>query len=425
MNLEFIRKDFPILKKLTYLDSASTSLTPNQVIESINSYYTDFNANTGRGAYKIAIKATEKLEETRGKISKFINSKPKEIIFTKNTTEGINTIANGLKFNFNDNIIISDIEHHSNYIPWLNLEKQSKNNKDNENTKNNKNNKDNKDNKDRKNNENLEVKIAKSDENGIINPSSIEELVDENTKLIAISHVSNAIGSLQPIEEISKITKKNNSYFLLDVAQSIGHMIVDNKKINADFIAAPGHKGLLGPIGTGFLYIKEEIANEISPLNLGGGTITNIENKDFTLEEVPYRFEAGTQNIAGIIGLNRGIDYINKIDLKKIEKESNILTKTLYEGLSEIKNLKIYGNKENISNIVSFNINNANPHEVAKILDENYNICVRSGFHCAIPAIKAINAEYGTVRASIHCYNTLEDIDKLIDSTKKIAKFYD
>lgn len=401
ISAEKIREDFPILKNITYLDSASTSLTPKPVIEAISDYYYNYNANIGRGAYKTAIKTGQKVESTRFKIASLINASEEEIIFTQNTTNAINTVINGYPFEKNENIIISDVEHHSNFIPWINLEKRSKNNLS------------------------LDVKIANADSDGIIKPSKIRELIDNNTRMIAITHISNSIGSRQDINNISKIVHEyDDVYLLIDVAQSIGHTKIDVKKINADFIAAPGHKGLLGPTGTGFLYGKKELLEKLSPTNLGGGTVTNLKNKEFELENVPYRFEGGTQNISGIIGFGKAIDYINDLKISKIEKHSIYLTKELYKLLSEIDNVIVYGNIDNIFNIVSFNIKNVNPHDVSKILDETGNICVRSGYHCAIPSLDIINANEGTVRASIHCYNNLEDIKKLANSVKEISEFF-
>ena len=398
-SVENIRKDFPILENIIYFDSASTTLTPKSVVESMDDYYYNYNANIGRGAYRSAIKSGQKIEETRKKIANLINSSNNEIIFTQNTTSAINIVANGFPYEKNDNIIISNIEHHSNSIPWLNIEKNSKN-------------------------DNINVKIANADSNGIIDPGSIGELIDNNTKLVAITHISNSIGSCQDIKEISKIVHESeDTYFLVDVAQSIGHTKIDLKDIDADFIAAPGHKGLLGPTGTGFLYGKEELLEELSPKNLGGGTVTNLKNHEFSIESVPYRFEGGTQNISGIIGLGKAIDYINNIGISNIEKHSKNLTKELYNGLSDIDNVILYGNPENISSIVSFNIDGINPVDVSKILDETANICVRSGFHCAIPSLNLIGANEGSVRASIHCYNNKKDVETLVENIKEMCIF--
>lgn len=359
-SIKNIRNDFPILKNITYLDSASTSLTPKPVIGAIDDYYYNYNANIGRGAYKTAIKTGQKVENTREKIANLINASNDEIIFTQNTTSAINTVANGFSFEKNDNIIISNIEHHSNYIPWLNIENT--------------------------NDLSIDVKIAEADSDGIIDPLRIDELIDDNTKIVAITHVSNSIGSCQDIEEISKIVHEHEDiYLLVDVAQSIGHEKIDIKKFDADFIAAPGHKGLLGPSGTGFLYGKKESLEKLSPTNLGGGTITSLKNKDFKLEEVPYRFEGGTQNISGIIGLGRAIEYINNIGISKIKKHTQYLTRELYTLLSEIDNVILYGNLENIFNIVSFNIKDVNPYDVSKILDETENIVLEEDFIVLYP----------------------------------------
>lgn len=407
-SIENIRKDFPILKNITYFDSASTSLTPIPVIKAMNDYYCNYNANVSRGAYTSAVKAGVKIEETREKIANLINSSSSEIIFTLNTTSAVNLVANGFSFEKNDNIIITNIEHHSNSIPWLNIEKNSSFTNERYNN----------------HSENINVKIANANLDGIINPSSISDLIDENTKLVAITHISNSIGSCQDINEISKIVHEHeDTYLLVDLAQSIGHTEIDVKKINADFVAAPGHKGLLGPTGTGFLYGKSDLLKDLFPQNLGGGTITNLENHEFSLEEVPYRFEGGTQNISGIIGLGKAIDYINDIGIPSISKHSKTLTKMIYEGLSSIENLIVYGDVENIMGIVSFNVKGINPHDLSKILDETADISVRSGFHCAIPSLKLVGADEGTVRASIGCYNDEKDAEKLIESVKEISKF--
>lgn len=405
MNTELIKNDFPIIKdkNLTYLDSASTSLTPNQVVEAVNSYFLEFNANSGRGAYGLAVESTLSIEKTREKIAKFIKSHNDEIIFTKNTTEAINIIANGFNFDSNSKVITSNIEHHSNLIPWLNLK-----------------------------NKNLGIKtdIISADFNGIIDPIAIEKQLKLNeknktpSKLVAVSYISNSIGSLQDIKEIIAIAHEYGSYCLVDCAQAIGHVKLDIGELNPDFAAFPGHKGLLGPVGTGFLYIKQELANEITPQNLGGGTIVDVANGDFELEKVPQRFEGGTQNIAGITGLGAGIDYINRLAIENIEKYVSKLTKYLYYELANVSGITLYGDPENLHGIVSFNLNEANPHDLSKILDETMNICLRSGHHCAIPAVNSFGSKNGTVRASLHCYNDKCDVDKLVDGLNELANFY-
>lgn len=391
-----IRADIPLLSDIIYLDAASTTPTPEPVVNAMVDYYHNFNANTGRGAYKIAVKSTTKFYDSRAKIADFINSFREEVIFTKNTTEAINLVAKGLEFKKGDSIIVPNIEHHSNFLPWLQLEKQG-----------------------------INLKVIKANEFGVIDPADVEKAVDKNTKLITTTHISNSIGSCQPIYEMADIAEENDVLYLVDAAQSAGHMKLDVKEIKADFIAFPGHKGLLGPVGTGFLYCKKEIAENLKPVNLGGGTVSNVTENDFVLESTPARFEGGTQNIAGVIGLGAAIDYVKRIGIEDIENYSVKLTKYMYERINEIENSICYGDPDNIHGIVAFNIEGMNSHDVAKILDEIKNICVRSGYHCAIPAIKHMGADVlgGTVRASVHYYNNKEEIDIFAETVNEIAKF--
>ena len=391
-----IRADIPLLEELIYLDAASTTPTPEPVVRAMNDYYHNFNANIGRGAYKTAVKATMKFENTREKIAKFINCSRNEVIFTKNTTEAINLVANSLDFNKGDSIIVSNIEHHSNFLPWLNLKKKG-----------------------------INLKVIKTDKYGIMNIADVESAVDDTTKLITTTHISNSIGSCQPIYELGNIAEENDILYLIDAAQSAGHIKFDVEETKSDFVAFPGHKGLLGPVGTGFLYSKSEVMDKLKPANLGGGTVSKVTEEEFTLESVPGRFEGGTQNIAGVIGLGAAIKYIENIGIEKIEKHSVKLTEYMFDGISKVDNIISYGNPENVHGIVAFNVEGMNSHDVAKILDELKNICVRSGYHCAIPSIKHIGADKlgGTVRASVHYYNTKEEIDVLIETVEEISKF--
>ena len=392
-----IRADIPLLEDVIYLDAASTTPTPKPVVEAMCDYFYNYNSNTGRGAYRMAVKSTKEFEGARSRISKFVGCKSSEVIFTKNTTEAINLVANGLDFKKGDTIIVPNIEHHSNFIPWLNLKKKGVN-----------------------------LKIIKADKHGVVDPADVEFAIDSSTKLITTTHVSNAIGSVQPIKEIGKIAQENNILYLVDAAQSAGHMELDVKDFYADFVSFPGHKGLLGPIGTGFLYCKEGLANKMTPMNFGGGTVIDVTEDDFSFEDVPARFEGGTQNIAGVIGLGAAVDYLKRIGLEKIENHSKKLTLQLFQEINNIDNTTIYGSPENIYGIVSFNIDGVNAHDVAKILDELKNICVRSGHHCAIPAIRHIGAHElgGTVRASVHYYNTEEEVQIFGETLKEISKFF-
>ncbi|AEG19316.1 aminotransferase class V-fold PLP-dependent enzyme [Methanobacterium paludis] len=392
-----IRKDIPMLDEIIYMDAASTTPTPKPVVDAMCNYYYNYNANIGRGAYRTAVKASSEFEKARSKIAKFINSKPEEIIFTKNTTEAINLVAHGLDFKRGDSVIVPNIEHHSNFLPWLNLKKRGVN-----------------------------LKIVQADKYGVVDAADIEKAVDKTTKLITITHVSNAIGSVQPVYEVGDIAEENDLLYMVDAAQSAGHMELDVKKIKADFTAFPGHKGIMGPVGTGFLYCKADKMNGLQPENLGGGTVFDVTEDDFKLAEGHARFEGGTQNIAGVIGLGTAVDYIKNIGLDRIEKHSQKLTKLMFEGINDVDNTTVYGNPENIYGIVAFNINGANPHDVAKILDELKRICVRSGHHCAIPAIRHTGAYDfgGSVRASIHCYNTKDEVQILSETLAEISQFF-
>ena len=386
-----VRADIPFLKEVIYLDAASTTPTPKPVVDAMCNYFYKFNSNTGRGAYRTAVKATSEFEKTRIKLAKFINCNENELIFTKNTTESINLVSNGFNFKKGDSIIVPNIEHHSNLIPWLNLKKKG-----------------------------INVKIVEADQYGVVDPADLIEAIDETVKLLTITHVSNSIGAIQPVEEIGKIAEENELLYMVDAAQSAGHMELDVKKIKAHFVAGPGHKGLLGPVGTGFLYCSKQVINDLQPQNFGGGTVVQVTENNFKLSKVPARFEGGTQNIAGVIGLGAAIDYLNKIGLDKIEKHGKRLTKLMFREIGDIENIIVYGRPENIYDMVGFNISGVNSHDVAKILDEQQRICVRSGFHCAIPAIRQIGAYElgGTVRASIHYYNTDEEIKILVETRR-------
>jgi cysteine desulfurase/selenocysteine lyase len=391
-----VRRDIPLLADVIYLDAASTTPTPRPVVEAISDYFYNYNANTGRGAYRMAVKATQRLDEVRNKIARFVKADPNEIIFTKNTTEAINMVANSLEFERGDNIVVPNIEHHSNLVPWLNLQEKG-----------------------------LELRMVKADEEGVIDPESFNEMVDGKTRLVSITHISNSLGTVQPVEEIAEIAEDKGAMCLIDAAQSAGHMKIDVKQLKADFVAFPGHKGLLGPVGTGFLYCEENVQKELKPLNLGGGTVEDVSDHDFNLTEAPACFEGGTQNIAGFIGLGAAIDYLERIGMSSIEKHSKKLTRIMYQEIQDLEKVTTYGSPENIYGIVSFNIDNINPHDLAKILDETKSICVRSGFHCAIPSMNHIGAYEigGTVRASIHYYNTQEEIKILSETLKKVSNF--
>jgi cysteine desulfurase / selenocysteine lyase len=392
-----VRADIPLLEDYIYLDAASTTPTPRPVVEAMSDYYYHYNVNTGRGAYRLAVRATQEMERAREKVAGFIKASAPEIIFTKNTTEAINLVARGIDFRKGDRIVVSNMEHHSNLVPWLNLKKRG-----------------------------VEVEIVNADLEGVIDPSDIEKAINKDTKLLTVTHISNSIGSVQPVEELGKIAHEKETLYLIDAAQSVGHMKLDVNHLMADFIAFPGHKGLLGPVGTGFLYCTSGLQEKMEPINLGGGTVEDVTVDGFQLTQCPNRFEGGTQNIVGYIGLGAAVDYVDRIGIRKIEKHDRKLTQILYRELNNLEGANVYGSPENIYGIVSFNIDGMNPHDLAKILDETKNICVRSGQHCAIPSIKHVGVREagGTVRASFHYYNTIEEVKVLIECLEEVSSLW-
>jgi len=396
MDVQKIRGDFPILDgEIIYFDNAATSLTPKQVVLAEMEYYEKFNANIHRGVHELSQIASEHYESVYKKVSGLINSKPGEIAFTKNTTEGINLVASGLNFKKGDKVVVTAVEHHSNFLPWLRLKKKF--------------------------NINLEILMPEPD--GTINISDFEKAA-KDAKLIASTHVSNVLGIIFPVHEIGRIAEENNSLFLVDAAQSIPHLKVDVKKIKCDFLAFSGHK-MLGPTGVGGIYINGDVAEEIEPLELGGGTTRGVEcdeNLNFTgykFKPPPLRFEAGTPPIAQVIGLGAAIDYLNEVGFDWIEKHERKLTEFTLNALDEIENVTVYGTRNRIG-VISFNIKNLNPHDAASILSKE-NIVARSGFHCCAPLMKTLKIDKGTVRVSFYIYNTISDVEKFISVVNKIA----
>ena len=393
------REDFSILESnIVYFDNAATTFKPNYVIDEICDYYRNYTANAHRGDYKNSLKVDKIYEQTRDKVKTFINAKSSsEIIFTKGTTDSLNIIVSGFMKNYlqeNDEVIITKSEHASNILPWLELEKQI----------------------------GIKVKYIDLDENYEVNISDVASYITPNTKVISLAHITNVIGDIRPIEQIGKICKENNIIFIVDAAQSIGHVKIDVETSNIDFLAFSAHK-MLGPTGIGVLYGKYELLNELYPTQFGGGmnvqfdSVGNIEYK-----ELPSRLEAGTPNIAGVIGLGAAIDYINKLGIDKIHSHEIALKKYAIKELEKIPGIEIY-NKNSNSGIIIFNIKNIFSQDTAVFLDR-YNICVRAGNHCA----KTLKEELGiknTCRISFYLYNTIEEINHLIEVLKTHDKLFD
>ncbi len=328
------RDDFSILKTgVIYLDSSATSLTPEPVLQKMLEYYHQYRGNVGRGVHRLSQRASEEIDKARTRVADFINAKSdSEIIMTRNTSEGINTIAQGLEWKKEDKIITSILEHHSNFIVWLRV----------------------------KNRFGVELEVVRPREpvsRGLLDPDDFEKVVDEGTKLVAITHVSNVLGSVTPVEEIVDIAHEHGAFVLIDAAQSVPHMKVDVQKIGCDFLAFSGHK-MCGPTGIGVLYIREELTEKVEPLCIGGGT-TDVGLDSYGLDAAPMRFEAGTPAIAEIIGLGAAVDYLQKIGMGNVENHERRLAKQMYEGLNEISKVETYGPEpEDRVAIVPFNVGN-------------------------------------------------------------------
>jgi len=390
-----IKKDFPIFNNnpdLIYFDNASTTQKPQVVIDAITEFYSHYNANVHRGAYKIAEKATQKFETSRNIIANFINANDNEIAFTKGTTESINLVAYsfGSMLKDGDEIIISEMEHHSNIIPWQMLQKN-----------------------------NISIKFIPVDKTGILDIDKLESLITKKTKLISIIHMSNVLGTINPIEKVISLAKENNILTLIDAAQSISHEIIDVKKINCDFLVFSGHK-IMGPTGVGILYIKEEHLNMLHPFLRGGQMIKEVEKYKATWNDPPWKFEAGTPNIAQVIGLSKSITYINQLGLENIKDYEQQLFNYLLLKLNNIEDINIFGHCNNSGPIISFNIEGCHPYDIAKLLDGK-DICIRAGHHCAQLLMNSLKTNY-TNRISLFAYNSKEEIDFFINHLEKIIK---
>ena len=394
-----IRDDFPILKNrnIAYLDSGATTQKPKQVIKAIEDFYENYNANVHRGAYSLSTEASAIYEDTRTKIANFINAKHREeIIFSKNATESLNLIAYsyGLdKLKKDDEIVISIMEHHSNLVPWQKVAKQT----------------------------DAKLNYMYINDEFEISDEEIENKITDKTKIVGIPHVSNVLGTINNIKKIIKYAHKKGAIVIVDASQSIPHMKIDVQDLDCDFLVFSGHK-MLAPLGIGVLYGKREILNDMTPFLMGGDMIEYVYEQNTTFAPLPNKFEAGTQNIEGLIGLGSAIDYINNFGYDNIQKIENDLLSYAREELSKLDFLTLYltPNKENHSSVISFNINGVHPHDVASILDSE-GVCVRSGNHCAQPLLRFLGID-STCRASFYFYNTKEDVDRLV---KALNKAYD
>jgi len=392
-----IRKQFPILSRkvngqdLVYFDNGATTQKPQAVIDSESNYYQNENSNVHRGVHFLSGLATDKFEETRNTIQAFIGAKHShEIIFTKGTTDSINLVANGFRtlFKKGDEIIITELEHHSNIVPWQMCCEQSE----------------------------ATLKVIPLLDNGELDMNEFNNLLSESTKLVAVSHISNALGTINDIEEIIEKSHKIGAKVLIDGAQAASHVSINMQELNADFYCFSSHK-MFGPTGVGVLYGKEEILNELSPYQGGGEMIKEVSFSGTTYAELPHKFEAGTPNIAGVIAFKSAIDFITNLGVETIAKYEDELLQYVTSEILKIEGVKIYGTAKNKSAILSFNIEGLHPYDIGMIVDK-MGIAIRTGHHCAQPIMEKFNIP-GTARISLAIYNTKEEIDLCINAIKK------
>ncbi len=401
--VEKIRKDFPILKSLVhgkplcYLDNAATTQKPQIVIDSLVGYYNSMNANVHRGVHHLSEVSTKAFEDARLKVKNFINaSSEKEIIFTRGTTESINLVANSFaksRFSDGDEVIITGMEHHSNIVPWQLIQKIK----------------------------NVKLRTIKVDDNGELILDNFEEMINEKTKLVSVVYVSNSLGTINPVEKIISIAHKHNVPVLLDGAQAIQHLKIDVQKLDCDFFAFSGHK-IYGPTGIGILYGKEKLLDEMPPFLGGGDMISKVTFDGTTYNELPYKFEAGTSNIADAIGLGTALDFVSNIGIDAISKHENEILEYATQKLLEVPGLRIIGNAKNKSSVISFVFESIHPHDVGTFLDFE-GVAIRTGHHCTQPLMDRFCVP-ATSRASFALYNTKEETDILVKSLKKIIDVF-
>lgn len=405
IDIQKIRADFPILdqeineKPLAYLDNAATSQKPKQVIAALTHYYEFDNANVHRGVHTLAARATDAYESARSKVAKFIHAREvAEIIFTRGTTSAINLVVDSYaeaNIEAGDEIVISYLEHHSNLIPWQQLAKRK----------------------------GAVLKYIELEEDGTISVEQAKKKIGEKTKIVALAHVSNVLGTITPIKEIAAIAHKFGAVILVDGAQAVPHMEVNVVDLDADFYAFSGHK-MMAPTGIGALYGKRELLDAMEPTEFGGEMIDFVELYDSTWKELPWKFEAGTPIIGGAIALGAAIDYLAEVGLANIHAHEQALASYAIEEMSKIEGITIYGPKDASKRcgLVTFNLEGAHPHDIATILDED-GIAIRAGHHCAQPLMKWLDVS-STARASFYIYNTKEEIDALIDGLKLTKEYF-
>ena len=409
LDLVGIKSDFPILKReirgknrLIYLDSGATSQKPNSVMEAERDFYENHNAAVHRGAHLVAEEASEVYEGARENIARFIGAKSDEVIFTKSATESLNLIAYSLgnpesKFHLSsgDEIVVSEMEHHANLIPWQQLAKR------------------------------VGAKLTwfKITDEGRLDLSDIDKLINKKTKVVAITHQSNVLGTIVPLAQITKAAHAVGAVVVLDACQSVPHFAVDVKKLEVDFLAFSGHK-VLGPTGIGVLWGKSELLDQLEPALFGGSMVDSVSMQDATWAKAPRKFEAGVPNMAQAVGLSAAIDYISEIGMDKVAQHEQELTKQLISGLQNTSGVQVIGpvDMKDRGGVVSFTVDGVHPHDVGQYLDQ-FGIAVRTGHHCAWPLMRRLNL-VGTTRASFHLYNDENEVEVLLNTVSKIKDYF-
>ncbi|MBD2872576.1 cysteine desulfurase [Paenibacillus arenilitoris] len=403
MNINAIREQFPILHQeinghpLVYLDSAASSQKPRSVIDAVNRYYELDNANVHRGVHTLGSRATDAYEGAREKVAKLLNAgAPEQIIFTRGTTTALNLVASSYARSVcgeGDEIVITPMEHHSNLIPWQQAAKAT----------------------------GATLKYIPLQEDGSIAIEDVEKTITSRTKVVSVTYVSNVLGVINPIKEMTRIAHRNGAVMVVDGAQSTPHMKVDLKDLDVDFYAFSGHK-MCGPTGIGALFGKKSLLNNMEPIEYGGEMIDFVDLYESTWKEIPYRFEGGTPIIAGAVGLGAAIDFLTEIGYDEIDKHERRMAAYAYDKLSSMDGITLYGPKKDRVGLVTFNLEDVHPHDVATVLDSK-GIAIRAGHHCCQPLMRWLNVS-ATARASFYLYNTEEDIDRLADALIQTKEFF-
>ncbi len=394
-DLDRVRADFPILSggEVIYLDNAATSLSPRQVVDALADFYLNVRANVHRGLHRLSARSTEMYSEARREVADFIGADPGELVFVRNSTEALNMVARGMGLRRGDAVVVSVAEHHSNLLPWMRLRDEV----------------------------GVELRVIGVSPEGEYDLDALAEAA-RGAKVISVAWVSNVLGSVAPVEEIGRIAAEEGAAFVLDGAQGVPHLPTDVRRLGVDFLAFSAHK-MLGPTGIGGLYIRSEAMEELAPLNLGGGMISDVTLDGYVPAPPPERFEAGTPPVAQAVGFAAAVRYLRSLGMEAISSWERELAARAVEGLSSIPGVRVYGpppGRER-SGVVSFNVDGVDPHDVAAILDEVAGIAVRSGHHCALPLVRGVLGVQGTVRASFYLYNTEEEVDRLVEVVGEVA----